>query len=70
MMRDRARSILGGMSKAAKDYVIGGKDRVMSGSKDVSRRLRRVWDRFMVFEKYSRNKCDNSVGAGIPRPGP
>lgn len=31
MMRDRARSILRGMSKAAKNYVIRGKDRVMSG---------------------------------------
>jgi hypothetical protein len=39
MVCDRAGAILGGMSEAKKLYVMGGKDRVMSGSKGVSRRL-------------------------------
>jgi len=51
MMRDKARAILGVMREAAKNYVMGGKDRVMSWSNGVARRLRRMWDRFMVFDK-------------------
>jgi len=41
MMCDKARAILGGMSEAAKNYVIRGKDRMMSWSNGVSRRLLR-----------------------------
>jgi hypothetical protein len=51
MMCDKARAILGGMREAAKNYVMRGKDRVMSRSNEVARRLRRMWDRFIVFEK-------------------
>jgi hypothetical protein len=41
MMCDKARAILGGMSEVTKLYVMGGKDRVISGSNGVSRRLLR-----------------------------
>ncbi len=51
MMCDKAQAILGGMREAAKNYVMRGKDRVMSWSNGVSQRLRRMRGRFMVFEK-------------------
>jgi hypothetical protein len=39
-MCDKAREILGGTREAAKNYVMGGKDRVMSWSNGVSQRLK------------------------------
>jgi len=52
MACDRARAILGGMSKAAKNYVIRGKDSVMSGSNGVSRRLLRGLCAFAPLRLY------------------
>ncbi len=43
MVCDQARAILGGMSEAAKNYVMGGKDRVMSWSHGVAQRLCIRW---------------------------
>jgi hypothetical protein len=47
MMCDKARLILGGMDEAAKNYVMRGKDRVMSWANGVTRWLR-IQDLFHV----------------------